>query len=279
MASPIERLYKAVLQAADADPASSRTALLLTAGRGKIGKEVAEEAIEVAFEAMQKNSAAVVHSSADLLFNLVVLWTSIEVEPKHVWKEMNRRARLFGIAEKLAKPRGVPKARRKLLPPQARVQSADEDYRLTTRMPRMLFHLPQAALSDLIGGRRSLLLNPECLPDLLQGDILFAKASLVGPTGAQHRLLRPMARAANSSVPVIIVKKHNQYSFLALPLTTVPKPNPYRLPVGMVDGRQAFATLSQLRNIDSKRLVKKLMHLDADIFIAIKKEASHVNFG
>jgi hypothetical protein len=47
----------------------------------------------------------------------------------------------------------------------------------------------------------------------------------------------------------------------------------------MVDGRQAFATLSQLRNIDSKRLVKKLMHLDADIFIAIKKEASRVNFG
>ena len=121
MASPIERLYKAVLQAADADPALSRTALLLTAGRGKIGKEVAEEAIEVAFEAMQKNRDAVVHSSADLLFNLVVLWTSIEVEPKHVWKEMNRRARLFGIAEKLAKPRSVPKARRKLLPPQARV--------------------------------------------------------------------------------------------------------------------------------------------------------------
>ncbi|MGA8155573.1 MAG: phosphoribosyl-ATP diphosphatase [Rhodoplanes sp.] len=121
MANPIERLYKAVLQTGDADPASSRTALLLHAGRGKIGKEVAEEAIEVAFEAMQKNRDAVVHSSADLLFNLVVLWTSIEVEPKHVWKEMNRRARLFGIAEKLAKPRGVPKARRKLLPPQARV--------------------------------------------------------------------------------------------------------------------------------------------------------------
>ena len=48
--------------------------------------------------------------------------------------------------------------------------------------------------------------------------------------------------------PVIILKKYNQYSFLALPLTTVPKPNPYRLPVGIVDGRQAFATLSQLRN-------------------------------
>ncbi|MGB8528725.1 MAG: phosphoribosyl-ATP diphosphatase [Rhodoplanes sp.] len=121
MASPIERLYKAVLQTADADPASSRTAQLLHAGRGKIGKEVAEEAIEVALEAIQKHRDPVVQRSADLLFNLTVLWASIEVAPKHVWKEMNRRVRLFGIAEKLTKSRGVPKARRKLLPPQARM--------------------------------------------------------------------------------------------------------------------------------------------------------------
>jgi mRNA interferase MazF len=79
--------------------------------------------------------------------------------------------------------------------------------------------------------------------------------------------------------PIIILKKYNQYSFLAVPLTTAQKPNPYRLPIGMVDGKQSFATLSQLRNIDSKRLVKKIIHLDPDILCAIKKEASHVNFG
>jgi phosphoribosyl-ATP pyrophosphohydrolase len=120
MADPIDRLYKAVLKAKDADPASSRTARLLHAGRGKIGKEVAEEAIEVAIEAALKHRVAVVRHSVDLLFNLTVLWTSVEVEPKHVWKEMNRRVQLFGIAEKLAKPRGFPKARRKQRPPLAR---------------------------------------------------------------------------------------------------------------------------------------------------------------
>jgi mRNA interferase MazF len=78
--------------------------------------------------------------------------------------------------------------------------------------------------------------------------------------------------------PVVVLKKYNQYSFLALPLTTVPKPSRYRCSVGIVDGKRAFATLSQLHNIDSKRLVKKLMRLDADIFIALKKEASRVNF-
>ncbi len=79
--------------------------------------------------------------------------------------------------------------------------------------------------------------------------------------------------------PVVIVKKYNQYSFLAIPLTTAQKPNPYRLPIGTVDGKAASATLSQLRNIDSKRLVKKIAHLDHSLLDAIKKEASRVNFG
>jgi hypothetical protein len=46
-----------------------------------------------------------------------------------------------------------------------------------------------------------------------------------------------------------------------------------------VDGKQAFAMPSQHRNIDSKRLVKKISHLDGDILVAIKKEASRANFG
>jgi mRNA interferase MazF len=79
--------------------------------------------------------------------------------------------------------------------------------------------------------------------------------------------------------PVIVLKKYNQYSFLALPLTTAQKPNPYRLPIGIVGGKQAFATLSQLRNIDSKRLVMKITHIEQDALEVIKKEASRVNFG
>jgi mRNA interferase MazF len=79
--------------------------------------------------------------------------------------------------------------------------------------------------------------------------------------------------------PVLVLKKYNQYSFLALPLTTTQRPNPYRLPIGTVDGKEACATLSQLRNIDSKRLVKKIARVDDNVLDAIKKEASRVNFG
>jgi len=79
--------------------------------------------------------------------------------------------------------------------------------------------------------------------------------------------------------PVIVIKKYNRYSFLALPLTTSQKPSPYRLPVGIVGGKQSFATLSQLRNIDSKRLVKKIARVSQRALEIIKKEASRVNFG
>ena len=116
MTDSIDRLYGAVLEAMDAHPSSSRTARLLHAGRSKIAKKVAEEAVEVVIEAMLDHRDAVVRESADLLYNLAVLWASVEVEPKAVWKEMQRRERLFGIAEKLAKQRGLLKACRKIPP-------------------------------------------------------------------------------------------------------------------------------------------------------------------
>lgn len=121
MTDSIDRLYDAVLEAMDAHPSSSRTARLLHAGRSKIAKKVAEEAVEVVIEAMLDHRDAVVRESADLLYNLAVLWASVDIEPKAVWKEMQRRERLFGIAEKLAKQRGLLKARRKI-PPSAAVR-------------------------------------------------------------------------------------------------------------------------------------------------------------
>jgi phosphoribosyl-ATP pyrophosphohydrolase len=111
MTDSIDRLYEAVMAARQADPASSRTARLLHAGRSKIAKKVAEEAVEVVIDAMQDNTDAVVRESADLLYNLVVLWASLDLHPNEIWKEMNRRERLFGIAEKLLKQRAMGKAR------------------------------------------------------------------------------------------------------------------------------------------------------------------------
>jgi phosphoribosyl-ATP pyrophosphohydrolase len=115
MSDSLDRLYAAVMAARTADPASSRTARLLHAGRSKMAKKLAEEAVEVVIDAMNGDSDAVVRESADLLYNLVVLWVASGVHPKDVWTEMERRERLLGIAEKLPKERVDASLRRKVV--------------------------------------------------------------------------------------------------------------------------------------------------------------------
>ena len=115
MTDSIDRLYRAVRAARSADPALSSTARLLHAGRDKMAKKLAEEAVEVIIDAMHGSRDAVVRESADLLYNLVVLWVSSGVQPKDVWREMDRRERLFGIAEKLHKDAPEQDARRKVV--------------------------------------------------------------------------------------------------------------------------------------------------------------------
>jgi len=103
MSDSIERLYLAVLAVKDLDPATSRTAKLFQHGPCKMAKKLAEEAIEVVIDAVNGDYQAVVRESADLLYNLTVLWAAAGVKPKDVWHEMERREHLLGIAEKLPK--------------------------------------------------------------------------------------------------------------------------------------------------------------------------------
>jgi phosphoribosyl-ATP pyrophosphohydrolase len=115
MADSFDRLYEAVLAARTADPSKSRTSRLLHAGRAKMAKKLAEEAVEVVIDAMNGDTEAVVRESADLIYNLVVLWVASDIEPKHVWEEMARRERLLGIAEKMPKGLFEPPSRRKVV--------------------------------------------------------------------------------------------------------------------------------------------------------------------
>jgi phosphoribosyl-ATP pyrophosphohydrolase len=111
MGDSIERLYQAVLAARHLDPATSRTARLFQRGPSKMAKKLAEEAIEVVIDAVNGDAHAVVRESADLLYNLTVLWASAGVKPEDVWNEMERREHMLGIAEKLPKsPMKLPKA-------------------------------------------------------------------------------------------------------------------------------------------------------------------------
>jgi phosphoribosyl-ATP pyrophosphohydrolase len=68
-----------------------------------MAKKVAEEAIEVAIDSVNGDAHAVVRESADLLYNLAVLWAAAGVRPADIWNEMARREMMLGIAEKLPK--------------------------------------------------------------------------------------------------------------------------------------------------------------------------------
>jgi phosphoribosyl-ATP pyrophosphohydrolase len=107
MNDSLERLFNAVRASRAKDPLASRTARLLASGKHKIAKKVAEEAAEVALEAVTGRRNEVILESADLLYHLVVLWQEAGVDLKDIWNEMDRRERLMGIAEKLPKTKTV----------------------------------------------------------------------------------------------------------------------------------------------------------------------------
>ena len=71
--------------------------------------------------------------------------------------------------------------------------------------------------------------------------------------------------------PVIILKGMSKQTCFAVPLTSSSKKHYLRPSVGIVSGKNAYALLSQMRLIDSKRLVKKIGNVDLETFSIIRK--------
>lgn len=103
MSDAIERLHEAVTRVSRNRADQSRTAKLVQSGRAKMAKKLVEEAAEVTLDAVGGDREAVVRESADLIYNLTVLWVDMGIAPEDVWNEMKRREQLYGIAEKLHK--------------------------------------------------------------------------------------------------------------------------------------------------------------------------------
>jgi mRNA interferase MazF len=71
--------------------------------------------------------------------------------------------------------------------------------------------------------------------------------------------------------PVIILRGFGPDACLVAPLTTSVREHPLRIAVGVVDGRSARANLSQVRIVDTRRLVEKVGFLENGLFDALKK--------
>ncbi len=103
MDDSLAKLFAFVIEARCRDPALSRTSKLFSEGVAKMAKKLAEEAVEVGLDAVQKHNELVVLESVDLLYHLCVIWAECGVTPADVAAEINRRERLYGVIEKLPK--------------------------------------------------------------------------------------------------------------------------------------------------------------------------------
>ncbi len=96
----LDRLYAVIVSRRGGDPAASYTAKLLAGGAVKIAQKVGEEAVETAIEGARGNLAGIVAESADLLYHLLVLWADAGIAPAQIWRALEARAGVSGIAEK-----------------------------------------------------------------------------------------------------------------------------------------------------------------------------------
>ncbi|MDQ5928036.1 MAG: mRNA interferase MazF [Patescibacteria group bacterium] len=75
------------------------------------------------------------------------------------------------------------------------------------------------------------------------------------------------------SRPCIILRGFGPDACLIAPLTTSRKEHHHRIPIGTVSGRSAKANLSQIKTIDTRRLIRKVGFLEKDIFEILRKNA------
>ena len=98
--SILERLAATIDARKGADPDSSWTAKLLAKGPEKCAEKFGEEAVEAIIAAVRDDKANLTYEAADVLYHLLVMLASRDVELADVLAELERREGVSGIEEK-----------------------------------------------------------------------------------------------------------------------------------------------------------------------------------
>ena len=98
--SILDRLFATIVARRGADPATSYTAKLMSQGTARIAQKLGEEAVETVIAAVAGETPALAGESADLLYHLLVLWEDAGIAPADIWRALERRMGVSGIAEK-----------------------------------------------------------------------------------------------------------------------------------------------------------------------------------
>jgi mRNA-degrading endonuclease toxin of MazEF toxin-antitoxin module len=79
--------------------------------------------------------------------------------------------------------------------------------------------------------------------------------------------------------PVIIIRGFNERIFFGAALTSREKDGKYYFPIGAFGGKSSFVILSQVRLVDTKRLIEKIGILDECRFVELKSALQRTLFG
>jgi phosphoribosyl-ATP pyrophosphohydrolase len=99
----LDRLAATIKSRKGVDPETSWTAKLFAKGPEKCAEKFGEEAIEAIIEAAKGNREKLASEAADVLFHLIVMLESRDVDLADVLAVLEAREGTSGIAEKAAR--------------------------------------------------------------------------------------------------------------------------------------------------------------------------------
>ena len=110
MSNIIDELTEILEQRKTASAEEAYGAKLHSQGINKILEKVGEEAIETIIaakdhdKAIDQSKEAVIHETADLWFHTMVMLSHLDLEPRKVLEELEKRFNISGLEEKAARP-------------------------------------------------------------------------------------------------------------------------------------------------------------------------------
>lgn len=96
----LDDLYNVISKRKGCNPKSSYTAKMFKKGRKKITQKFGEESVELIIEAIADDKKEAISESADVMFHFLLLLADMDIKPKEVMSELEKRLGISGIEEK-----------------------------------------------------------------------------------------------------------------------------------------------------------------------------------
>ncbi len=103
MAFTLEQLKQIIDERAKSSPEQSYSAKLLAKGTKKCAEKFGEEAIEAIIAATSNDKKQLINEAADVLYHLLVMLKSSDVELEEVMQVLKDRTKQSGLEEKASR--------------------------------------------------------------------------------------------------------------------------------------------------------------------------------